>query len=120
MSISIPGEATGARDAGEAQNTRPLRGEAYKAKYEEIDQMHGCKCTGAGTVVRAETQGPLRGEAHKAKEEEMGQMHGCKCTGAGTVVRAETQAALGERRIRQHKKKWTKCTGASARVQGQW
>ena len=32
MSISIPGEATGARDAGEAQNTRPLRGGAYKAK----------------------------------------------------------------------------------------
>ena len=32
MSISIPGEATGARDAGEAQNTRSLRGGAYKAK----------------------------------------------------------------------------------------
>ena len=32
----IPGEATGARDAGEAQNTRPLRGGAYKAKSKEV------------------------------------------------------------------------------------
>ena len=31
-SMSILGEATGARDAGEAQNTRPLRGGTYKAK----------------------------------------------------------------------------------------
>ena len=30
--MSILGEATGARDAGEAQNTRPLRRGAYKAK----------------------------------------------------------------------------------------
>ncbi len=32
MSMLILCEATGARDAGEAQNTRPLRGGAYKAK----------------------------------------------------------------------------------------
>ena len=36
MSMSILGEATGARDAGEAQNTRPLRGGAYKAKSKEV------------------------------------------------------------------------------------
>ncbi len=72
-----------------------------------ISTPHGCKCSGERRNTR-----PLMGDANKAKSKEMEQMHGDKCTGASAAVRAETQGPLGERGIRQNKKKEFQDTGA--------
>ncbi len=81
FAISIP---HGCKCSGERRNTRPLMGDANKAKSKEMEQMHGDKCTGASAAVRAKTQGPLEERLMRQNKKKW-----ITCTGTSARVQVQ-------------------------------